>query len=90
MAASRTQVSTYFTDDQLDDWLTVKEHYGEASTDAAVLRQMVHEKAIEIRTGNTRRDSLRRIELELNELRKEQEWQRTLLMKIADRVGIEA
>ena len=73
----------------MPDWETVKEHYGNGLPDAVVLRNLVSEKATEIRTGNTRRDSLKRIEIELGELRKEQDWQRGLLLKIAEKVGIE-
>ena len=51
MAATRTQLTTYLSDDkQLDDWRLIKAHYGDQG-DAIVIRKMIEDFARIIRDG---------------------------------------
>lgn len=49
MAARRAQVTTYFTDENIDDWEIVKRSFGDAP-DAVVLRKLVQDRANELRS----------------------------------------
>ncbi len=48
MAIRRAQVTTYFADDNIDDWDLVKQSFGDAP-DAVILRKLVQDKARELR-----------------------------------------
>lgn len=71
MASIRVQVTTYLSEnDQIENWEIVKEHYGNGAGDAHVVRELIREKANDIRGGKTKRQSLGRIEEILDEYAK--------------------
>ena len=90
MATIRVQLTTYLsTDEQLAEWDVVKSHFGDSAGDAAVLRELIHNKAMDIRHGKTRRQSIDRIEEDIRGLKDEQARQREMLEEIAKKVGAE-
>ena len=67
----RVTLTTYLTsEDQQQDWELVKQHYGNGG-DAATLRELVRNKATDIRSGNTKRQALDEIRSELQGQRQE-------------------
>lgn len=51
MATTRTQITTYLSEDKhLDDWRLIKAHYGDQG-DALVIRKMIEDFAKIIRGG---------------------------------------
>ena len=62
---SRTQLSTYLaTSEQLEDWELVKSHLADGGKDAQVLRELIRNKATDIRHGSTRRQGIDAIKSE--------------------------
>lgn len=96
MATIRMQLTTYLsTDEQVTEWEIVKNHFGQVSGDAAILRELIRNKAMDIQHGKTRRQSIERIEDDIHGvkddirgLKDEQMRQREMLEEIARKVGI--
>lgn len=69
MATIRVQLTTYLSsDEQVTDWETVKKHF-EGVPDAAVLRELIRSKAIDIGRGATKRQAIDEIRQEVKDLR---------------------
>lgn len=79
---SRTQLTTYLaTDEQVEDWMLVKSHLDDGGKDAQVLRELIRNKANDIRHGLTRRQGIEAI-------RAEQARHSQLLALICGKLGI--
>lgn len=71
MSTIRVTLTTYLTsEDQQQDWELIKQHYGNAG-DAATLRELIRNKAADIKTGNTKRQALDEIRTEIQGQRQE-------------------
>jgi hypothetical protein len=67
--AVQVQLTTYLsTDEQIQDWNTVKAHFDDMK-DAAVLRELIRGKAIDIGRGSTKRQAIDEIRQDVKELR---------------------
>lgn len=67
---NRVQITTYLnTEESIEEWAIVKAHLAEDATDAAVLRELIHNKAVDIQHGRTRRQTAERAAQGIQEIR---------------------
>ena len=88
MATIRVQLTTYLSsDEQVTDWETVKKHF-EGVPDAAVLRELIRSKAIDIGRGATKRQAIDEIRQEVKDLRNDVDSIKVILGLICEKVGV--
>lgn len=88
MATIRVQLTTYLsTDEQIADWETVKNHF-DGVPDAAVLRELIRGKAIDIGRGATKRQAIEDIRQEVKDLRTDVDAIKIILGLICEKVGV--
>lgn len=88
MSTIRIPLTTYLsTPEQQEDWELVKTHYGNIG-DAATIRELIRNKANDVRTGNTKRQALDEIRHDLAHQGKEIESIKHLLRVLCEKVGV--
>lgn len=84
----RINLTTYLnTPEQQEDWELVKAHYGNIG-DAATMRELIRNKANDVRTGNTKRQALDEIRSEVATLRSDVDSIKHLLRILCEKVGV--
>lgn len=90
LATIRVQLTTYLSsDEQVTDWETVKKHF-EGVPDAAVLRELIRGKSIDIGRGATKRQAIDEIRQEVKDLRGDVDSIKEILGLICEKVGVNA
>ena len=69
------------------DWDTVKKHF-EGVPDAAVLRELIRGKALDVGRGATKRQAIDEIRHEIKDLRADVDKIRELLALVCKKVGV--
>lgn len=95
MSTMRINLTTYLnTPEQQEDWELVKLHYGNIG-DAATMRELIRNKANDVRTGNTKRQALDEIRhdlaqqsQEIQALRSDVDSIKHLLRVLCQKVGV--
>lgn len=86
--AVQQQLTTYLsTDEQIEEWNTVKAHFGDMK-DAAILRELIRGKAIDVGRGATKRQAIDEIRQEVRDLRLDVDNIKALLVLLCERVGV--
>lgn len=76
--AQQVQLTTYLSSpEQYEEWQLVKEYYGKEMKDAAILRELIRGKAMDIGKGATKRQAIEEIRQEVTQVRQEIDSLRT-------------